>query len=115
MNGRVAGRRCSDFAQVRRETLLPAVGEGLQIAPMGQPAVDLKTLRQLSVSERIQLVEDLWDSIAEEAPDDAFPVSSELGAELDRRLAVAEADPASGVEWSEVRRAIENRTLRLEP
>ena len=77
--------------------------------------MDLKTLRQLSVSERIQLVEDLWDSIAEEAPDDAFPIPAELGAELDRRLAEAEADPTRGVEWTEVRRTIENRTLRLEP
>ncbi len=82
---------------------------------MAEPAVDLKTLRQLSVAERIQLVEDLWDSIAEEAPDDAFPVSAELAAELDRRLAEADADPTAGVEWSEVRSAIENRTLRLEP
>ena len=82
---------------------------------MAESAVDLKTLRQLSVAERIQLVGDLWDSIAEEAPDDAFPVSAELAAELDRRLAEADANPTAGVEWSEVRRAIETRTLRLEP
>ena len=82
---------------------------------MAEPALNLQSLRTLSVAERIQLVEDLWDSIAEEAPDDAFPVSAELGAELDRRLAEADADPTGGLEWSEVRRAIENRTLRLEP
>ncbi len=82
---------------------------------MAEPTYNLESLRKLSVSERIQLVEDLWDTIAEEAPDDAFPVSEELGTELDRRLAEADADPAGGLEWSEVRRAIEARKLRLEP
>ena len=82
---------------------------------MAEPALNLQSLRKLSVAERIQLVEDLWDSIAEEAPDDAFPISAELGAELDRRVAEADADPTGGLEWGEVRRAIENRTLRLEP
>ncbi len=82
---------------------------------MGEPTYNLDSLRKLSVAERIQLVEDLWDTIAEEAPDHAFPISAELGAELDRRLAEAEGDPAGGLEWSEVRRAIEDRKLRLEP
>ncbi|MCC7001839.1 MAG: addiction module protein [Gemmatimonadaceae bacterium] len=82
---------------------------------MSEPTLYLQSLRKLSVAERIQLVEDLWDSIAEEAPDDAFPISAELGAELDRRLAEADADPHGGLEWSAVRRAIEARTLRLEP
>jgi putative addiction module component (TIGR02574 family) len=43
--------------------------------------------RSLSVAERLQLVEDLWESIAEEAPDEALPLTPELAAELDRRLA----------------------------
>ena len=99
----------------RRDEHLPSADHAQHISQMAESAVDLKTLRQLSVAERIQLVEDLWDSIAEEAPDDAFPVSAELAAELDRRLAEADANPSAGVEWSEVRRAIETRTLRLEP
>ena len=82
---------------------------------MAEPALNLQSLRQLSVAERIQLVEDLWDSIAEEAPDDAFPVSAELGAELDRRLADADANPTASLEWSTVRQTIEARTLKLEP
>jgi len=73
---------------------------------MAEPIYSIESLRKLSVSERIQLVEDLWDTIAEEAPDDAFPITEALGAELDRRLAEADADPTGGIEWSAVRRAI---------
>ena len=54
---------------------------------MGQPAIDFDSLRRLSVAERLQLVEDLWDSIASETPDEVFPLSPELAAELDRRVA----------------------------
>jgi putative addiction module component (TIGR02574 family) len=94
---------------------LPGTKSALHITSMSDSAPNLESLQALSVAERIQLVEDLWDSIAAEAPDDAFPISAELGAELDRRAAEADAAPTGGLEWSEVRRAIENRSLRLEP
>jgi putative addiction module component (TIGR02574 family) len=71
---------------------------------MATPAFDFEALRRLSVPERLQLVEDLWDSIAEEAPDEALPVTPELAAELDRRLAEHEANPERAVSW-EVARA----------
>lgn len=70
---------------------------------MATPAFDLAALRQLSVAERLQLVEDLWDGIAADAPDEAFPITPELAAELDRRLAEHEADPGSALPWAEVR------------
>jgi len=41
-------------------------------------------LRQLSVDERIKLVEDLWDSIA--ADHGALPITTDQRIELDRRL-----------------------------
>ncbi len=41
-------------------------------------------LRELPLAERIKLVEDLWDSIAEEQ--NALPITPEQKAELDRRL-----------------------------
>lgn len=58
---------------------------------------------KLSVSERIQLVEDIWDSIAAEAPDDAFGLSQAQKAELHRRVAEHQADPSSAVPWEQVR------------
>ena len=73
---------------------------------MATPAFDLAALRQLSVAERLQLVEDLWDGIAADAPDEAFPITPELAAELDHRLAEHEADPTSALPWDEVRARI---------
>lgn len=64
-------------------------------------SVPMEDLLKLSVAERIQLVEDLWDSIA--ADTDAFPLTEAQKAELDRRLAEHEADPDSAIPWEEVR------------
>ena len=50
----------------------------------------LKSLEHLGPHEKLQLVEDLWDSIAQEM----VPVmSDELHAELQRRAAWADANP----------------------
>ena len=48
------------------------------------------SLRKLPIEERIGLVEDLWDSIAEDCK--ALPVTPEQRAELDRRLGAYEID-----------------------
>jgi putative addiction module component (TIGR02574 family) len=59
-------------------------------------------LRRLSASERLQLVEDLWDTIA--ADSDALPaLTPDQLAEIERRLAAHDADPSSAVPWEEVR------------
>ena len=57
-------------------------------------------LLSLSVSERIQLVEDIWDSIAE-VPE-SLCLTDEQKAELDRRLDAYRRDPAAGSPWQEV-------------
>ena len=54
----------------------------------------------LSVSERIQLVEDIWDSIAE-VPD-SLSLTDEQKTELDRRLDAYHQDPTNGSPWDEV-------------
>ena len=61
----------------------------------------------LSVPERIQLVEDIWDSIAE-VPE-SVPLSDEQKAELDRRLDAYHQDPDEGSPWGMVRERIRNR------
>ena len=50
--------------------------------------------RKLSLEERIQLVEDLWDSIA--ADQNQLPLTPEQRAELDRCVAAYEADGNPG-------------------
>ena len=61
-------------------------------------------LFKLPVAERLQLVEDLWDSIAAQREDD--PVSEAVLAELHARKAAFDADPSTGVPWSEVKRRL---------
>lgn len=72
---------------------------------MGEPAFDY---RQLSISERLQLVEDIWDSIAEEAPE-AVPLTVAQRAELDRREAEHQRDPGSAIPWAQVREELFRR------
>lgn len=58
--------------------------------------------RALTVSERIELVEDIWDSIAQDTSA-SFQLSPEQCEELDRRLADHLANPGSALTWDEVR------------
>ena len=58
-------------------------------------------LKQLPVAERLRLVEDLWDTIAEETS--PITLSSEQKAELDHRLDAMEENPKQGVSWTIVR------------
>lgn len=69
---------------------------------MTDPAFDY---RRLPVPERIKLVEDIWDSIAQEANirPDALPLTPAQRSELERRLADAEAHPGKGIPWEEIR------------
>ena len=57
-------------------------------------------LMKLTPAERIELVQDLWDSIAQH---DLPPLSSEEAAELDRRYAEHLRDPSSALEWEDVK------------
>jgi putative addiction module component (TIGR02574 family) len=61
----------------------------------------------LSIPERIQLVEDIWDSIAE-SPEEVL-LSDAQRQELDRRLDAYQRNPAEGSPWSEVRERIRSR------
>jgi putative addiction module component (TIGR02574 family) len=58
--------------------------------------------RSLPLSERIELVEDIWDGIAEETSA-TVQLSPEQRAELHRRLAAHHADPGSSIPWEQVR------------
>ncbi len=61
----------------------------------------------LSISERIQLVQDIWDSIAE-VPD-SIPLTDEQKAELDRRLDAYHKNPKAGSPWPIVRERFKSR------
>ena len=65
-------------------------------------------LRTLSIGERMQLVEDIWDSIA--ADQATLPLTDEQRAELDRRLDAYETDNIQGRKASEIVKALKDRT-----
>jgi putative addiction module component (TIGR02574 family) len=61
----------------------------------------------LSPSEKLQLVEDLWDDLA--ATSEAVPVHDWQQQELTRRKANLLKNPASGFAWNEVKRRVRSR------
>lgn len=67
--------------------------------------------RHLTVHERLRLIGDIWDSIAEEAETDPgiLSLTDAQRAELDRRLAEHERDPASAAPWDEALDGIRQR------
>lgn len=64
-------------------------------------SIALEQIRQMPVGQRIQLVEDIWDTMVAEDAD--FPLSSAQLAELDQRRAAMTADPSIGIPWSEAK------------
>ncbi len=60
-------------------------------------------LMKLSPAERIQLAQDLWDSIA---PEEMPPLTPEQIEEMERRRAEHEKDPGSAIPWEEVRASL---------
>jgi putative addiction module component (TIGR02574 family) len=65
------------------------------------PRFTHEEIEQLSVAERVQLAEEIWDSIA--AIPERLPVTEAQRAELDRRLALLEGEPNRTTPWEEVR------------
>ena len=61
----------------------------------------LGEILSLSVEERIQLVEAIWDSIAEHP--ESLPITDAQRKELDRRLADHQKSPHAARPWSQVR------------
>lgn len=61
----------------------------------------LADIVNLSVAERIQLVQDVWDSIAAEPGQ--LPLTEEERQKIDRRLADLETNPGVGRPWAEVK------------
>ena len=68
-------------------------------------APEFQHLEKLPLAERIQLVEDLWDSIAQTSGED-LPVPEWQKAELERRRQEYLRNPESAKPWSEIKRSI---------
>ena len=61
-------------------------------------------IRDLPVPDRMALVEQIWDTIAEDQAE--FQLTNAQKAELDRRLARRESSGPRGSDWGDVKRRI---------
>ncbi len=64
----------------------------------------ITNILKLDVSERIQLVEDVWDSVA--TVPEAVSLTDKQKKELDRRLTAYHNNPSLGSPWKEVKKRI---------
>ena len=70
---------------------------------MASPKIDIT---RLTARERLDLLEELWDSLD---PNEAAPISPELAQELDRRASEAAAAPDGGRDWDQVKADLKRR------
>jgi putative addiction module component (TIGR02574 family) len=64
---------------------------------------------QLSRDERLDLIEQLWESLSDEERD-SLPLTSEQEQELDRRLDALDREGPVGISSDELRRRIRSRS-----
>jgi len=69
----------------------------------------LAKVLQYDVPERILLVEDIWDSIAQVT--ESVPITDSQRKELDRRLEAYHSNPRTGKPWDIVKKRIK-RTIK---
>ena len=74
---------------------------------MSQP---IHSVFSLSASEKLQLVEDLWDDIALSGQE--VPVHPWQIEELERRKRNLEQNPSSALEWSDIQKRVRERFNR---
>jgi putative addiction module component (TIGR02574 family) len=70
---------------------------------MADPLFDFS---HLTPDERVQLAEELWESVADEPG--ALPLTEAQAQELDRRLAAYRKDPTAAIPWRQALDEIEH-------
>lgn len=68
-------------------------------------------IAQMSIAERIQLAEDLWDSILTNP--EAIPVTEPQQQELDYRLEQHSQNPEAGSTWQAVKERLGNLKIDM--
>lgn len=61
----------------------------------------ISEILQLSAAERIQLVEDIWDSI--DAIPEAVTLSTKQAEELETRINAYRSNPTEGISWKDLK------------
>jgi len=70
---------------------------------------DAIDVRQLSRDQRLDLIEQLWESLSDEERD-SLPLTLEQERELDRRLDALEREGPVGISSDELRRQVRGRS-----
>ena len=71
-------------------------------------SVAIEEILNLGVKERLELIEEIWDSIA--AHPEAIPLTASQRKELDRRRREHKRDPSRAKPWSQVHSELKRRT-----
>jgi putative addiction module component (TIGR02574 family) len=71
------------------------------------PRTALDEILELSVPDRLRVVEEIWESIV--AAPEALPVPQSQRDELDRRLKLHQEDPEAATPWETVRSRLLDR------
>lgn len=66
---------------------------------------ELSKILELSVAQRILIVEEIWDSIVADSPD-SVPLIESQKKELDKRLNSYRENPGAGTSWNKVKEKI---------
>ena len=74
------------------------------------PRIKLSDIQALPVADRLDLLEQIWDSVA--ASPETVPVPDWHAAELDRRLAAHADEPMDGEPWDDVKTQVGRRKLK---
>ena len=77
---------------------------------MTQTADMMREIRGLSVDERIELAEAIWDSVEEDREEEDYDLTDAQKRELERRLAAYEANPDDVIPWETVRQKLQAKT-----
>jgi putative addiction module component (TIGR02574 family) len=63
--------------------------------------IQVSEILELSIAEKIRLVEEIWDSIAKNP--ESLPLTDEERAELDKRLQEYRENPTEGIAWNQLK------------
>ena len=72
--------------------------------------MDVTSIFDLSPSEKLQLVEDLWDDLAASPSD--VPLHDWQKKELEQRKLRLMSNPESGISWNEIKRRVRGQHER---
>jgi putative addiction module component (TIGR02574 family) len=68
-------------------------------------SIDIQRIKSLSVAERVELVEAIWDSIVEEY--ERLPITEAQSQELDNRHAEYQKNPGDTLTWEQVQDSLD--------